>query len=770
MGDMQYKFWLGTKLGKAVKGHIEGGFKVFPVHGVLEPDENEFVCTCGNKDCGKLIGKHPFCRNGFKDATDNIETAAELFNYREDLNIGVATGAASGIVVIDVDGNKGGEESLLKIQETMGFLPSTMKFLTGNGYHLIFNYPDIPIKSRTDIFGKETYPGIDVRGDGGYIIVFPSRHKTGRYYEYDKASPQETVDLPKNYVEFLGSDREKKYEKVDPNQRTGNKSDWSWDEIRNMLNFIGPDDGSYEDWIAVGMALHKEGCPLSMWDEWSQKGPRYPAKDGGIRALHSHWRSFKAGGTRTIGTVVERAMQRGWKPANSETQRLPSAVAEAVVGALVIKAQVAKKEMMKEEIENQHLLGFNPMDLPGSIGDTIRWIVKYSIYDQPELTMINVLAFAGAVFGRRYASPIDTRTNLYTVGVSRTASGKEFSVGMVEKLALESGLINYIGANSVRSDIGVLKGLMRNSSQLLALDEFGMVMQNISGSKAASYQKGIGTIITKLYSKSSSLYKHGEISDERAKPLVIASPNLCIYGTSTEEAYVKALTREAIKTGELNRFIAIPSSQKPRPKRNIEKKKMDDELIKWWSKFAPQFGQSLGEIVNNATTAPIPKIVEWGDCEDLQFALNEKQADICNSKAPNKDLWGRFYENTIKIAMIFAIAREPQAPVFETKDFYFAEEIVKASIRYMGTLADSNMSDTPQEANYLEVLNFVKENGTVSRQDLLRKFRKIKKRDTDDIMGTMVEEGVIEIERIPGARGGLARIMYHYVGKKYKAA
>lgn len=768
MGDAQYKLWLETKLGKAVKGHIDGGFKVFPVHGVLEPDENELVCTCGYKDCGKLIGKHPFCKNGFKDATDNIELAAELFNFREDLNIGVATGEVSGIVVIDIDSNKGGDESLLKIQQTMGYLPPTMKFLTGNGYHLVFNYPNIPIKSRTNIFGKDSYPGIDVRGDGGYIIVFPSRHNSGRYYEYDKTGPQESCDLPKNYIDFLSSDREKKYEKVDPNQRSGNKSEWDQEEIRRMLDFIGPDDGSYDDWIAVGMALHKEGCPLSMWDQWSQSGPKYP-RDG-IALLNQKWRGFKSSGTRTIGTVVERAMQRGWKPQGVENQRLPSAIAEAVVGNLVIKANVKRKEIIKNSQEEKPKLPFNPLEIPGHIGDTIRWIVKHSIYEQPELAMINLLAFGGAVFGRRYASPIDTRTNLYTVGISRTASGKEFSVQMIEKLALECGLVNYIGANGIRSDIGILKGLMRHSSQILAIDEFGMVMQNISGVKAASYQKAIGIVITKIYSKSGSLYKHGDISDERAKLLIIASPNLCIYGTTTEESYIKSLTRESIKTGELNRFIAIPSSQKPRPKRNIERRKMDSTLMDWWSQFAPEKGKSLGEIINNATIAPIPKTVEWGECEELVYEMMDGQSEICNSSATNKDLWGRYSENVIKLAMVLAIARNPAEPVFEKDDFYYGQEIVKLSIRYMGMLADSNMADTIQEANYLEALNFIKENGTVSRQELLRKFRKIKMRDTDDIMGTMVQEGVIDIERIPGTHGGQARIMYNYIGEKYKAA
>ena len=68
------------------------------------------------------------------------------------------------------------------------------------------------------------------------------------------------------------------------------------------------------------------------------------------------------------------------------------------------------------------------------MGDTIREIINTSQKPQPELALLNTLAALGAIFGRRYASPMDTRTNLYTVGTAVTGAGKDHSRRFIKKL------------------------------------------------------------------------------------------------------------------------------------------------------------------------------------------------------------------------------------------------------------------------------------------------------------------------------------------------
>lgn len=744
MNDSRYQQWLSSDIGHHAASYISGGFAIFPCHGIADG-----ICTCSDPTCVANAGKHPACATGFKAAVKTLEEAAALFNYRGDLNIGVACGEISNILVIDIDPAKGGSESLLKLEEVLGeLLPCPTVQTGGDGRHLFFQHPIVKIPTRKTAFGKE-YPGIDIRSNGGYIVAPPSLHKSGNRYRFlpgffDMDFPA----LSEPWCNLASASHNSQEERpADRFHNSGNQSEWAHEEIERMLAVLHP-DCDYDTWIAYGMALHKEGCPLDMWDRWSSRGTKYR----GIHDLNAHWRSFNAGGTRTIGTLIEHAMLHGWKPPMQEFLRVSDPQDMATIEPFMRSLHQKKEPEKSLPPFSQNLLNFDPCELPGILGDTVRWITKCAIYEQPELALLNILAFAGALFGRRYTSPVNTRTNIYMVGVANTGAGKEISVRMIENLAFASNTINFIGSNNIRSDTGLLRNLMLKASQLVMIDEFGMLMCELGNKNSSSYRQAIITTITKLYSKSSGIYDHGDTADAK-NPIRIIAPNLCIYGTTTQEKYVESLKRTAIASGELNRFIVIPSTRIPVPKRSVPMPVAPEHLTEWWGQFAPAIGSQLGVLMNSATGVPEATSVEWGACEDLQYEINCEQAKICNGSSEVKFLWSRYYENTVKIAMIFAIARDPQNPVFITSDFDYAMRIVRASITYMVSLAEHGMADTAQESNHLEVLRAIKEGKKISRRNLLRKFRKLRKKDLDDIIMAALEEGSVTVERNEGFPG-----------------
>ncbi len=117
--------------------------------------------------------------------------AAEIrdwFRRWPEANIAVVTGAISGIVVLDIDPRHGGEASLDLLSDDVGPIPSTVEALTGGGgRHLYFAHPGPPLRNRAGL-----RPGLDLRGDGGIVIVPPSLHPSGRRYAWAAGrSPQE---------------------------------------------------------------------------------------------------------------------------------------------------------------------------------------------------------------------------------------------------------------------------------------------------------------------------------------------------------------------------------------------------------------------------------------------------------------------------------------------------------------------------------------------------------------------------------------------------
>jgi hypothetical protein len=129
--------------------------------------------------------KRPLTRNGHWDATTDPHAIERWWGRWPSANVGVPTGKKSGIVVLDVDVTTGGPESLAKLERAGVPVPKTARTRTGGGgIHLYFRYPrETDIRNSAGLLG----PGLDVRGEGGYVVVPPSR--TQGSYEWVDRSP-----------------------------------------------------------------------------------------------------------------------------------------------------------------------------------------------------------------------------------------------------------------------------------------------------------------------------------------------------------------------------------------------------------------------------------------------------------------------------------------------------------------------------------------------------------------------------------------------------
>lgn len=175
----------------AALAHAARGWPVFPLYEPVWGDPvGPVVCSCGKAGCGN-IGKHPRCDHGLKDATTDEAQIRAWWTRWPNANIGVPTGAVSGMVVIDIDPRHGGNDSLDELEAQHAKLPHTVEQLTGGGgRHLCFAHPGVNIKNRAGL-----KPGIDIRGDGGYIVVEPSLHASGRRYAFELSSLPGEVEL-----------------------------------------------------------------------------------------------------------------------------------------------------------------------------------------------------------------------------------------------------------------------------------------------------------------------------------------------------------------------------------------------------------------------------------------------------------------------------------------------------------------------------------------------------------------------------------------------
>lgn len=138
-------------------------------------------CACPKGAACTSPGKHPLTRNGVKDATDDGGKIAAWREQHPRANWAIATGARSGVVVVDLDRKPGknGLERLREIVAARGGLPKTRTVRTGSGgLHLYFQHPGEEVANSA----SKIAPGIDVRGDGGYVMAPESNHVSGGTY------------------------------------------------------------------------------------------------------------------------------------------------------------------------------------------------------------------------------------------------------------------------------------------------------------------------------------------------------------------------------------------------------------------------------------------------------------------------------------------------------------------------------------------------------------------------------------------------------------
>lgn len=144
-------------------------------------------------------GKEPVTAAGCKQATTDLIVIDRWWSQAPDMNIGIASGSISGLFVVDIDG-EAGEATVRELERANGSLPATVEAITGKGRHCYFRLSDGElIRNSAGKIG----PGIDIRGDGGYVVAPPSVHPSGRRYEWSVDSASEFGDAPDWLIQKL---------------------------------------------------------------------------------------------------------------------------------------------------------------------------------------------------------------------------------------------------------------------------------------------------------------------------------------------------------------------------------------------------------------------------------------------------------------------------------------------------------------------------------------------------------------------------------------
>lgn len=164
----------------AARGYVEHKWAVLPLWWPA-PSSG---CGCRQAECDNA-GKHPIPHlvpHGLHDASTSLGDVEAWWKAFPRANVGIRTGAESGLVVVDIDG-KAGAETLRALIDRHGRFEALWVRTGSGGWHAYLAHPGVAVPNSNRRLGA----GLDLRGDGGYVVAPPSRHVSGETYQWLRA-------------------------------------------------------------------------------------------------------------------------------------------------------------------------------------------------------------------------------------------------------------------------------------------------------------------------------------------------------------------------------------------------------------------------------------------------------------------------------------------------------------------------------------------------------------------------------------------------------
>jgi hypothetical protein len=250
--------------------------------------------------------KKPMFNNWPEIATKDQSTISRWWASAPGANVGIVTGAKSGVFVFDVDTKNHGEIAYDGLLAEHGRFPETWQQVTGSGgFHLFFRYPAFPIKSRAGIF-----PGIDIRGDGGQVVAPPSIHPNGNRYEWDglaDINSSQVAEAPAWLLELLDDRDKSKQPLVIPEKIPHGVQHQTLVSLAGMMRRLGLTE---QEIAPTLQTVNKTRCekpgPTDNIDQIAHSMMRYRPNDSNLYSTSTKlWRM-----TRKIEADQERELQR----------------------------------------------------------------------------------------------------------------------------------------------------------------------------------------------------------------------------------------------------------------------------------------------------------------------------------------------------------------------------------------------------------------------------------------------------------------------------
>jgi hypothetical protein len=695
--------------------------------------------------------KRPITSHGFKDATTDAAELRRQFGDSRAVMIGMPTGEATGFVVVDVD-MKPGQQGGAWLDANSHRMPHTRTIRTATGgLHLWFKHPGGRVKNSA----SKIAPNVDVRGDGGYVIVPPSPG----YAVADNAEPAEVPDwlLPA----------------ICPPEAAPASPAPSMP--RRVA--LGPADGS----TALGRAALAERCEEI---RTAADGAKHETLNtaayaiGGLVAAGELIEGEALGELRAaLGAILhrckdqrhaEKTLARAFADGMGKPQSPPAMVVtppDEVNPATPYLNRIARGEIKPRK---PLPVAAGLMDVPGALGEFVAYCEATAISPQPFLALAAGITLIGTLAGRRYETNTELRTNIYAIGIADSGAGKDHARKQIRRCLYAANLTQYLGGSDVASGAALRTALVRHPATLFQIDEFGDWLRDVLGDKAATHKKQIAAYLKELYSSANIPWSGTEYADQsrQGKPREdIHSPHACLYGTTTPAQFWAAVAGGSLHDGLMARMLIFVSPESYPDEREAAMGPPPDSLIQALQAIAAgvEGGGNLGGLMSAAITPSPYRVPETAKATAMRQALRRAQLEQQREAAGTyvTAIAARLTENAMKLALIRAVSRAPAAPVIDEGDVSWGREVAQHCMDTLCQEAGRHVADSDFERKMNLAREIIRKHGPVTESEMMRRGFKLPEKDRREVIKALLtEKAIVTLEVNPTAAGGRPTVRY----------
>jgi hypothetical protein len=681
-----------------------------------------------------------------------------------------------GLVVIDADrhGGPDGVEAWRSLCEGKGVSAPIVETPSG-GQHAYFSQPEEGDKL-TNKRGKLP-AGIDVRGDGGYVIAPGATMTDGRCYEMH-GSFEDIQPVPDWLAEILRDKGEVEItqtvsvsnvvrpqalqREAAPHPAYVEKA--LSDELSQLASALK--GGSNHTLNEVAFALGQMAGA-----GWISHGQAY----GWLEATAWGNPAIQGDGRRQMLGTIRSGLESGMKkPRQMPEGRGDDALAE--IGAQIAQMLTMPRDGVidVEHTEVKPAPSGPPSDMEefparltypgGLIGEIVDWVEATARFPNRAIALASALSVLGTAMGREWCGPTGSSTTLYTLILAPTGAGKDHALEQTDRLMTKAGMSDLLGAGNFQSANAIASFVLRRPLGLCTIDEFGSFLDKISRKNASPFARECSANLRVLWSMKFKQWRSSEYARQASVP--IWAPAFNLLAASTPKEFYAALRGADISNGFFNRFFVVSVTKKPAEREPLLAPEDMPEEIRRKLVFAMTRGR-LHDWKRDGAQEVVPTKVRWGVGGEEAYAEFKEELDLRTEDDEDAiDFYSRTKEMALRIATIAGFGKDMKMPVIDAETMQWASKVALWSTGQMYEQYKEYAAETEAQALAKEIVRHVKlcckTEKRMAHSHLLKRLDyRFRANEVKGAIELLVMAGDIKMEQVKsGKEGGRPAVFY----------